>query len=108
MTIDEFFAITYARHRHAYLQRRAHYLVHVATQNGDLVRAEQCERCNKPCRTVAHHDDYMRPLDVSWFCHPCHMNLHRTFHLSPRGKRLTVPIEVQDLLAELVVFEVAA
>jgi ribosomal protein S27AE len=34
-----------------------------------------CEQCGKP-QTVAHHDDYLKPLDIRWLCRRCHRAWH--------------------------------
>lgn len=34
-----------------------------------------CEGCGA-VRAVAHHDDYVRPLDVRWLCPRCHRRHH--------------------------------
>lgn len=39
------------------------------------IRQEPCERCGDPDSEM-HHEDYSRPLSVSWLCHPCHRQLH--------------------------------
>lgn len=39
-----------------------------------LIPVEACE-CGAPGEEM-HHDDYSRPLDVRWFCRPCHLVYH--------------------------------
>lgn len=39
------------------------------------VAKQPCARCG--CSEVeAHHDDYSKPLEVTWLCRDCHMVLH--------------------------------
>ncbi len=46
----------------------------MAKRAGDLV-AKPCEVCgSRP--SVAHHDDYAKPLDVRWLCRSCHGRWH--------------------------------
>lgn len=52
----------------------AHNAVSAAVFGGRLT-AMPCEVCGA-ARTVAHHDDYTRPLDVRWLCQRHHMALH--------------------------------
>ncbi len=47
-----------------------------AKRNGQLV-AGPCAVCGETSRTQAHHDDYSRPLDVTWLCQQCHSDEHR-------------------------------
>jgi DNA-directed RNA polymerase subunit M/transcription elongation factor TFIIS len=55
-------------------RKRAGDLVQRARQRGDL-KKRPCEICGEK-RTVAHHDDYARPLDVRWLCRPHHRRWH--------------------------------
>ena len=56
-------------------QARAGYVVSKAIKRGALV-PEPCEMCGKG-GTQAHHDDYSKPLDVTWLCRHCHWETHR-------------------------------
>lgn len=35
-----------------------------------------CKKCGSPDSEM-HHPDYGRPLDVEFFCRPCHLEHHR-------------------------------
>lgn len=48
--------------------------VRSAIEKGILVR-QSCEICGG-WPTHAHHDDYMRPLEVRWLCPPHHREHH--------------------------------
>lgn len=56
------------------IKYNAHKKVHVAVRNGTLVR-KSCEVCGST-KTVAHHDDYSKPLDVRWLCSSHHREWH--------------------------------
>lgn len=47
-----------------------------AIARGTLIRPEQCPFCHKKSRTVAHHEDYSKPLEVVWMCYRCHRLMH--------------------------------
>lgn len=54
---------------------RAHNAVARAIRKGILIRCS-CERCGNE-KSVAHHEDYDKPLDVMWLCDPCHKQRHK-------------------------------
>jgi ribosomal protein S27AE len=54
---------------------RAHNAVSRAISKGILARGLCC-RCGS-AKTLAHHDDYDKPLDVMWLCQPCHKQRHK-------------------------------
>lgn len=54
--------------------RDAHKAVQNALKAGKLTKAP-CEECGSKL-TVAHHDDYAKPLDVRWLCKICHSQWH--------------------------------
>jgi hypothetical protein len=53
----------------------AHSRVATAIRSGTLVR-QPCCRCGE-VKSVAHHEDYDKPLDVMWLCQPCHKQRHK-------------------------------
>jgi hypothetical protein len=62
----------------------AHEKVRQAISAGKLVRPARCSKCDtssvdKNGRSLiqAHHNDYNKPLDVTWFCKKCHFEWHR-------------------------------
>jgi hypothetical protein len=57
----------------------AHSSVARAVRNGRLVR-QPCCRCGE-AKTVAHHEDYDKPLKVVWLCQPCHKQRHKELKL---------------------------
>ena len=61
-----------AANREKYLARKA---VARAIAAGKLVR-QPCCRCGS-AQAEAHHEDYSRPLDVVWLCHPHHVGRHQ-------------------------------
>ena len=56
-------------------RRLAHSQVAKAIRNGTLVR-QPCVRCYE-AKSLAHHEDYDRPLDVMWLCQACHKQRHK-------------------------------
>jgi len=53
----------------------AHNAIFRAIRNGSLLRLP-CIRCGEK-KSLAHHEDYDKPLDVMWLCQPCHKQRHK-------------------------------
>lgn len=53
---------------------RATTMVNNATRSGKLFM-EPCEVCGAK-KTVGHHDDYLKPLNVRWLCQAHHKQWH--------------------------------
>lgn len=53
----------------------ANYTAGNAIKLGHLIR-QPCERCGS-IKVDAHHEDYTKPLDVTWLCRPCHRERHK-------------------------------
>lgn len=56
-------------------RQKAHNMVSRAIKNGKLIK-QPCCRCNN-LKSLAHHEDYEKPLDVMWLCQPCHKQRHK-------------------------------
>ncbi len=54
---------------------KCHNAVARAVKKGTLVKVP-CERCGE-VKSLAHHEDYDKPLDVVWLCQPCHKQRHK-------------------------------
>ncbi len=55
---------------------KAHNMVNNAISAGKMF-SEGCESCGTDYDTHAHHDDYLKPLNVRWLCVPCHWKWHQ-------------------------------
>lgn len=52
----------------------ARYKANNARRDGILI-PEPCEVCGNE-KVQMHHEDYEKPLDVTWLCKKCHQNHH--------------------------------
>jgi|SRR6185312_2103864 len=68
------------------LNRKARDAVNLAVKTGKLT-VTPCERCGYAIGVQAHHEDYARPLDVTWLCRACHGERHREINEERRNKR---------------------
>ena len=57
-------------------KRNAQSLLQYAVKVGKIKRPVKCSQCGKKCEPEGHHNDYNRPLKVTWLCHQCHINIH--------------------------------
>jgi hypothetical protein len=69
---------------------KAHGIVQVAKNNG-LLRQDRCCVCGNN-NTVAHHEDYTKPLEVIWLCSLHHNKLHKQIGYRLLGGR-NAPLE---------------
>jgi hypothetical protein len=65
-----------ARQRYPFKAAARSYVC-AAIKEGIISRPDKCIRCFKECKPEAHHEDYMKPLDVIWLCRSCHGKEHR-------------------------------
>ena len=55
---------------------KAHTIVGNAIRDGKLFK-EPCVVCGEKDNVHAHHDDYLKPLNVRWLCSAHHSQWHR-------------------------------
>ena len=55
---------------------KAHNMVNNAIKSGKLFH-EPCEVCHTVDNVHAHHDDYLKPLNIRWLCAAHHSQWHR-------------------------------
>lgn len=65
------------------LKRAAHNIVGNAIRDGKLT-VQPCERCGYGVGINAHHENYSKPLDVTWLCRRCHCQRHREINAERR------------------------
>jgi len=59
------------------LKAAARSFLNAAIKGNILKRPENCSICFKECKAEAHHEDYLKPLEVIWVCRSCHGKKHR-------------------------------
>lgn len=70
-----------AGYRQEYRERypnkaKAHRMVKYHIDAGNLIK-EPCEVCGSEENIHAHHDDYLKPLNVRWLCAAHHSQWHK-------------------------------
>jgi hypothetical protein len=46
--------------------------------NSGRVLKEPCQHCGATENLEAHHEDYSKPLEVTWLCKSCHIKRHHS------------------------------
>jgi hypothetical protein len=54
---------------------KARSAVSNAVRDGRIVRPSKCSHCGVACRAQAHHHDYSKPFEVTWYCFKCHREI---------------------------------
>lgn len=82
---------------------RAHNILESAIKKGIVARKTHCEKCGAcgefadgRTEIQAHHDDYNKPIDVSWLCQKC----HHEWHKNNKAKRIQAleKVEAGDVI----------
>ena len=58
-------------------KQKARYMLNYAVQSGKIHKPVFCSSCDSDKHLEAHHTDYSKPLEVTWLCRSCHVDLHR-------------------------------
>lgn len=59
--------------------------IYRAIKKGKIKRPKKCEGCNKEGPVTAHHEDYLKRMEVLWLCDPCHQKADKL--LSDKNKK---------------------
>lgn len=62
--------------RHQYKQD-ARLMLRDEIHRGNVQRPEKCSKCKNKGMVHGHHGDYSKPLEVTWLCRVCHVDLHK-------------------------------
>jgi len=74
-------------------RRKAHADVFVALRNGSITK-QPCEKCG--CEKVeAHHEDYLKPLEINWLCKKHHAEADKARRLREKQNNPT-PVSERD------------
>lgn len=65
---------------------RATYTILWNEIKGGRIKKQPCARCGSKRKIHAHHEDYAKPLDVTWLCIKCHGMRHREINEARRPK----------------------
>jgi len=66
---------------------KAYSKVHKAKKSGQLKPPKYCQLCWEKKPLEAHHEDYIKALDVMWLCKGCHEKFTRTAKLAAHAKK---------------------
>lgn len=70
-----------AQHRSRFPEREvARQTLKNAILLGKVRRCSRCEECGEKAFCEGHHDDYRKPLFVTWLCRACHARLEDGQH----------------------------
>ena len=69
-------------------------LVRRAVLSGVIIKAP-CVRCANE-NTVAHHEDYSKPLSVIWLCRKCHMARHAEMRVAAHDNATNVHVRANS------------
>jgi hypothetical protein len=57
-------------------ERLAQYRLRNAIKFKKISRPNKCSLCSRECIPFGHHSNYDKPLNVTWVCRYCHMQIH--------------------------------
>lgn len=83
-------------------------LTNRAVQKRELIRSRTCELCGKDKKIEAHHIDYGKPMQVTWVCKKCHIEVHKPQHaLNPKNNpQSPMPYIVNEYKKITISFEI--
>lgn len=68
----------YRRMREKYPEKyKARTILNSSLRKGLISKPQHCSICRSEKKLSAHHNDYLKPLDVIWMCYTCHTKHHK-------------------------------
>ena len=58
-------------------KKRVEHFVQWMIKKGEIQRPSCCQECSATTKIDAHHDNYLKPLDIMWLCRTCHSKRHQ-------------------------------
>lgn len=58
-------------------KQNARAQIQYALKTGKITKPKICSSCHEEKEIHGHHEDYSKPLDVTWLCRSCHSDRHR-------------------------------
>lgn len=52
-------------------------LMNYHLRKGRIEKPKECSMCHEEKKLDGHHDDYSKPLEVTWVCRACHFQIHK-------------------------------
>lgn len=66
------------------VKRAANVILGNAVRDGKIIK-KPCKKCGSKVRVHGHHDDYTKPLKVTWLCPTCHGEHHKKLNETARN-----------------------
>lgn len=66
---------------------RARDIVFYNISTGKLKNPCICQKCGSSGYIEAHHEDYLKPLEITWLCDTCHKDRHNELRRIARGSK---------------------
>ena len=73
-------------------KQKARQKLNYAVKSGKVHKPLYCSSCDRDKHLEAHHTDYSKPLEVTWLCRTCHVELHNRL----RDKELIIEEQKQS------------
>ena len=58
---------------------RARKILNYHVNVGNMTKPIFCSNCQEKTKIEAHHENYLKPLDIIWLCRQCHKLIHRKY-----------------------------
>ena len=69
------------------IKNKAHRIVERSLKAGRLIKPRFCSMCEENKYIQAHHECYLKPLEIIWLCSSCHIKIHKEREVISHVKR---------------------